>query len=239
MRFDKALASQGFGSRKGCRALIERGAVQVNGVVSSDPDAELSLTGLVFTIDGREWPYAETLYVMLNKPAGTECSHLPTHHQSVFSLLPTHYVERGVQCVGRLDAETTGLLFLSDDGSFVQRLTSPKHHVPKTYLVRCAQPVTDEQLERLRAGVMLSGDPEPARAVNAERHEQGIALTIDEGRYHQVRRMFAAVGNHVEGLHRLSVGSIVLPDSLAPGESRLLTAEDVASLTQKMRGQGV
>lgn len=222
MRLDKALQSQGFGTRKGCRALVEQGRVQVNGVTADDPEAEVDVAGLQLTVEGLAWRYAEHVYLALHKPADVECSHAPTHHPSVFSLLPPHLVARGVQCVGRLDADTTGLLLLSDDGTFVQRLTSPKHGVTKRYLVGCAEPVTDEQLARLAAGVTLNDAPEPVRGEAVRAGERALRLTIGEGRYHQVKRMLAAAGNHVVTLHREAVGGLELPASLAPRQWQLL-----------------
>jgi pseudouridine synthase len=223
MRLDKALQSQGFGSRKDCRALIDRGAVTVNGVVAHDPEVELETAGAVFGIDGISWPYREKLVLAMYKAVGVECSHAPTHHVSVFSLLPRQFVARGVQCVGRLDADTTGLLLLTDDGALVQQLTSPKRKVPKQYLVTTAEPVTDEQLQKLRAGVSLSDGAEVAGACERA-GDRALTLAISEGQYHQVKRMLVAAGNHVMALHRQKVGGLQLPASLAPGAWVELTA---------------
>lgn len=229
-RLDKALQSQGFGTRKACRLLVHRGAVQVNGVLADDPDAEVECAGLVLTIEGVEWRWFETIYLALNKPEGVECSHSPSHHKSVFSLLPEPFVTRGVQCVGRLDADTTGLLLLSDDGSFIQQLTSPKKKVPKTYLVTCAEPVSEAQLSSLAAGVTLSDAPEPVAGEGERVSERVLRLTIHEGRYHQVKRMVAAVGNHVVSLHRQQVGGLELPGSLQAGQWVVLDDRAIAAV---------
>jgi 16S rRNA pseudouridine516 synthase len=223
-RLDKSLQSQGFGTRKACRLLVNRGAVRVNGVLAEDPDADVECEGLVLSIDGIEWPFVESLCLALNKPKGFECSHAPTHHQSVFSLLPEQFVQRGVQCVGRLDADTTGLLLLSDVGSFIQQLTSPKRKVAKTYVVTCAAPVTPEELSKLAAGVTLSDAPEPVVGQCELVSERVLRLTIHEGKYHQVKRMVAAAGNHVVSLHRQSVGGFELPVGLEPGQWVVLDA---------------
>lgn len=223
MRLDKALQSQGFGSRKECRASIEAGQVRVNGRVETDAERELSVDALELVVAGLKWRFRERVSLALHKPAGTECSHQPSHHTSVFSLLPTFLVNRGVQAVGRLDADTTGLLLMSDDGAFIQRLTSPKHHVPKEYLVTCAEPVGDELVAALREGVVLKDAPEPVRAIAAERvGPMTLSLELGEGKYHQVKRMIAAAGNHVTALHRRRIGAFVLPDELAPGAWMLL-----------------
>lgn len=218
MRVDRLLQSQGFGSRKECQALISAGRVQLNGAVSIDADEEFDTSSLlVITIAGASWPYREHLFLALNKPAGIECSHQPTHHKSVFSLLPTHFVTRGLQCVGRLDADTTGLLFLSDDGAFVHAMSSPKRHVPKTYLVTTAEDLTEAQLNALNAPILLRDEKEPAHGSAIRTAPRKLELTIDEGRYHQVKRMLAAVGNRVEHLHRARIGDCALPAELPPG----------------------
>jgi 16S rRNA pseudouridine516 synthase len=232
MRLDKALQSQGFGTRKGCRALVEAGAVRVNGVTASDPDAEVDVAALEFTVGDVTWRFAERVVLALHKPAGTECSRTPTHHPSVFSLLPPHLADRGVQCVGRLDADTTGLLLLSDDGALIQRLTSPRRGVTKRYLVTCAAPVTDEQLAQLRQGVTLNDAPERVQGEAERAGERALRLTIGEGRYHQVKRMLAAAGNHVVTLHRERVGGLELPASLAPGAFTVLDAAARARLEE-------
>ncbi len=231
MRLDKAVQSQGFGSRKECRAAIEAGAVSVNGRVETDPERELSIDALELVVAGVRWRFRERVYLALHKPAGTECSHQPSHHPSVFSLLPTFLVSRGVQAVGRLDADTTGLLLLSDDGAFIQRLTSPKHHVPKEYLVTCAAPVLDDLVAALREGVVLKDAPEPVRALAAERvGPMTLSLEIGEGTYHQVKRMIAAAGNHVAALHRRRIGAFVLPETLSAGAWQILEDEPLRAL---------
>lgn len=223
MKLEKVLQSQGFGSRKHCRALIEGGRVHVAGQGVDDPEREVTLEGLDVEVDGTSWRCREKVYLALHKPVGVECSHAPSHHASVFSLLPSFLVERGVQTVGRLDADTSGLLLLTDDGAFIQRHTSPKWKVPKVYEVTCAEPVTEAQLEALRAGVVLADDPSPARGDAQALAERTLRLTITEGRYHQVRRMLAAVGNHVVALHRTGVGELSLPQELGPGAWALVT----------------
>ena len=140
-----------------------------------------------------------------------------------------------MQAVGRLDQDTTGLLLLSDDGKFIHRMTSPRHHVPKVYEVQVKHALDDRQVARLLEGVVLDDDPKPVRAAAcAARGDTHLQLTLTEGKYHQVKRMVAAVGNRVEGLHRSSIGPVVLPEDLLPGQWRWLTAEEVQVLTQKV-----
>ena len=231
MRLAQILFSQGFGTRRECAGLIHAGQVEVGGAVVDDPDAELPTEGLVFSVQGRAWPYHAQALVMLHKPPGYECSAKPRHHPSVLSLLPPPLRTRGVQSVGRLDENTTGLLLLTDDGALIHRLTSPKHHVPKVYEVGAKHPVDDGQLERLRSGVVLDDDPKPMRAAACEQTgERTLRLTLTEGKYHQVKRMVAAAGNRVETLHRSAFGALVLPAELKPGQWRWVDAAERAAL---------
>ncbi len=221
------LFSQGFGTRRHCAALIADGQIQVGGVRLDDPQVSLGTDGLVFSVQGQPWPYHAKAVVMLHKPAGYECSAKPRHHPGVLALLPAPLRERGVQSVGRLDADTTGLLLLTDDGALIHRLTSPKHHVAKVYEATCKHPLAADTVARLLAGVVLDDDPEPVRAIACERTGASqLRMTLTEGRYHQVKRMVAAVGNRVEGLHRCAVGGMTLPESLAPGQWCWLDAVD-------------
>jgi 16S rRNA pseudouridine516 synthase len=235
MRLAQILFSQGFGTRRLCAGLIAAGEVTIRGEVIDDPQAEVPTDGLVFHVQGKAWPYHASALILLNKPAGYECSRKPKHHPGVLSLLPPPLRERGVQPVGRLDEDTTGLLLLTDDGPLIHRLTSPKHHMPKVYDVRCKHPVSDEQLARLRSGVMLDDEPLPVRAAAAERagsasDGHALTLTLVEGKYHQVKRMLAAVGNRVETLHRSRFGVLVLADDPAPGRWRWVDADERAAL---------
>ena len=233
------LFSQGFGTRRECLALIERGGVAIGGAVVRRKDEVFTEHGLQFTVNGEAWTYAERAYLMLNKPAGYECSQTPKHWPSVYSLLPAPLTMRptkssvnGVQAVGRLDQDTTGLLLLSDDGQFIHRMASPKHHVPKRYVVTTKHAVDDAAISALLAGVVLNDAPEAVAAVACERvSDVQIQLTLTEGKYHQVKRMLAAVGNRVEALHRAQIGRLQLDANLAEGQWRWLSAADVAELS--------
>lgn len=233
------LFSQGFGTRRVCCGLVQQGHVSVGELahVVHDPLQDFEPEGLVFYVQGQRWQYQAQAYLMLHKPVGHECSQKPGAWPSIYTLLPAPLRSRpggaasGVQAVGRLDQDTTGLLLLSDDGRFIHRLSSPKHHVPKVYEVRCKHPVTDAQIQALLAGVVLDDDPRPVRAAAAQA-DNGVhlRLTLTEGKYHQVKRMVAAVGNRVEVLHRSQVGHLVLPPDLAPGQWRWLSVEEVSAL---------
>ena len=240
MRLDDVLFSQGFGTRRLCAGLIEQGYVAVTGQPCTDPAAEVDAldAAFAFSVQGERWPYRARAYLMLHKPTGHECSHRPGAWPSVYTLLPPPLRQRpapgkvaGVQAVGRLDQDTTGLLLLSDDGTFIHRMNSPRRHVPKVYEVTTRHPLDDRQLARLREGVVLDDDPKPVRAAACEAPaERHLVLTLTEGKYHQVKRMVAAVGNRVEALHRSRIGGLYLPADLASGQWRWLEAADLALL---------
>ena len=245
MQLQEVLYSQGFGTRRVCAGLVQQGWVQLYGdgaaappVLCTDAAHEVEPEGLRLRVQGVDWPYHAKAYVMLHKPAGTECSQKPSAYPSIYTLLPAPLRQRpckgalqGVQAVGRLDQDTTGLLLLSDDGQFIHRLSSPKKHVPKVYRVQLKHAVTAQQVQQLLAGVVLDDDPRPVRAAACEMLEpNAIDLTLTEGKYHQVKRMLAAVGNRVEGLHRWRMGALELDATLAPGQWRWLTPADLALL---------
>ncbi len=237
LELDRLLQRQGFGTRKACGALIAAGQVSVRVAgedafrLCTEPSARFAPADFSFRIDGETWQFRERVYLALNKPAGYECSAQPQHYPSVLSLLPRPLMQRGVQCVGRLDQDTTGLLLLSDDGDFIHALTSPKKHVPKVYEAFTKHPLDDSQLAALAAGVVLRDAPEPVRALDCRRiGEKCLRLTIAEGRYHQVKRMVAAAGNRVESLHRVTIGAYDLPASLAPGKWLWLGEGELARL---------
>ncbi len=244
MQLQEVLYRQGFGTRRVCAGLIQQGWVRVfeagsQGFVEVvDAATEVAEDGLRFTVQGVEWEYHEHAYLMLHKPAGTEVSQKPSAYPSVYTLLPAPLRQRpqkgpvqGVQAVGRLDQDTTGLLLLTDDGQFIHRMSSPKRHIPKVYEVTTKHPVQASQVQRLLEGVVLDDDPKPVRAAACEAvSDHEVRLTLTEGKYHQVKRMLAAVGNRVEALHRSRIGTVELPGDLVPGQWRWLRAEERSGL---------
>ncbi len=245
MQLQDILYSQGFGTRRVCAGLIQQGLVQVyetnqaaEPIACAQAATEFVAEGLRFRVRGVDWPYHEKAYVMLHKPAATECSQKPSTYPSIYTLLPSPLRLRpqkgavqGVQAVGRLDQDTTGLLLLTDDGKFIHRMSSPRHHVPKVYEVTVKHPLDAAQVQKLLAGVVLDDDPKPVRAAACEAVSgQHLRLTLTEGKYHQVKRMVAAVGNRVEALHRSQIGGLRLPDDLAPGQWRWLSQSDLDSI---------
>ena len=238
MQLQDILYTQGFGTRRVCAGLIQQGHVQVQQQRCTDATADFDTAGLRFTVQGMEWPYAEKAYLVLNKPAATECSQKPSTYPSIYTLLPAPLRMRpqkstvqGVQAVGRLDQDTTGMLLLTDDGQFIHRMASPRHHVPKVYEVRVKHPLDAKQISKLLNGVVLEDDPKPVRAAACEAlGELHLRLTLTEGKYHQVKRMVAATGNRVEGLHRSQIGGLKLPADLAVGQWRWLNEQELSLL---------
>ncbi len=237
MYLEKILQSQGFGSRKQCRAVIESGQVKVEMIPCFDSKVHFSTDNFEFCVAGQTWLYREKVYIALNKPIGFECSHHPQHHPSVFSLLPPQLIGRGVQCVGRLDHDATGLLLLTDDGAYLHALTHPRRHVPKRYRITMHEPVTAAQVRQLEVGVELVGEKELLYAHHCEvggmsEGDSGdphiLSFTIHQGIYHQVKRMIAAVGNHVVALHRAEIGQFKL-DGIADGQWVYLDQEQQQS----------
>lgn len=232
LSLDRILQSQGFGTRKYCRALIEDGDVAINGAVQDNYKATIETDGLVLEVFGEEWVYREHLYIALYKPSDYECSRKPSHHPGVLTLLPEQFTWREVQPVGRLDHDTTGMLLMSDDGPFIHAQSSPKRHVPKVYLATTAEPVTDELVAQMLAGVQLHDEPAPLAAVTCiKRGENQLEIVLEQGKYHQVKRMLAAAGNHCSALHRAAIGQLQLESlGLQEGEWCYLTPEQLALL---------
>lgn len=232
---DRILQSQGIGTRKQCRELIRTGEVSIQGECITDYQTQFNTEGLTFTLFDEEWEYRAQVYICLNKPKNYECSRKPSHHPGVLSLLPDVFTERDVQPVGRLDHDTTGMLLLSDDGKFIHTQSSPKHHVPKLYLATTAEPVTDTLIEKLYTGVQLHDEPAPiaaqsCRAVGSHQLE----IVLSQGKYHQVKRMLAAAGNHCAALQRTQIGSLTLASlNLEEGQWCYLNEEHLSQLTHK------
>ena len=228
MRLEQILFTQGFGIRHECRGLIVNGHVTINQTVVEDPQSDFDVNGLVFSVDGVNWPYVEKAIIAMNKPTGYECSRKPLHHPSVLSLLPAPLRNRGVQPVGRLDEDTTGLLILTDDGALIHRLTHPKKHVSKIYRVTAKHAMTQEMFGRLLEGVMLDGEREKVAADDLVQIDDYVfEMQITQGKYHQVKRMVAAVGNRVSALHRVALGNYHLPDDLTVSKWRFIRREEL------------
>lgn len=232
LSLDRILQSQGFGTRKYCRELIDDGEVSIDGVVHDHFKELIDTEGLVLRIFDEDWEYREHVYLCLNKPANFECSRKPSHHPGVLTLLPEQLSWRDVQPVGRLDHDTTGMLLMSDDGPFIHAQSSPKRHIPKVYVATTAEPVTDELIATLLSGVQLHDEPAPLSAQTCVRlGEYQLQIVLEQGKYHQVKRMLAAAGNHCAALSRTAIGQLSLTSlGLAEGEWCYLTPQQLSLL---------
>lgn len=234
MTLDRILQSQGFGTRKWCRELIADGEVTVGGETVTDHRAAFDTSDFAFKVFGEVWQYRTHVYVALNKPAGYECSRKPSHHPGVLTLLPEQFSWRDVQPVGRLDHDTTGLLLLSDDGAFIHAQSSPRRHVPKRYVATTDAPADDALVERLLSGVQLHDEPAPLAAQACRRLAPcQLEIVLEQGKYHQVKRMLAAAGNHCAALRRVAIGRLTLDAlGLEEGEWRYLDEAQLDLLAQ-------
>ena len=219
MTLNKLLQTQGFGTRRDCEQMIVDGRVRVSGKVVTESGTPLAPESLALEVDGQPWVCREYIYVVLNKPADHECSRKPSHHPSVLSLLPPLFSKRNTQPVGRLDHDTTGMLLLSDDGTFIHRQSSPKHHVPKTYAATTHEPVTAKLIAMLLSGVKLVDEREPLAALSCRQLDSHrVEIVLEQGKYHQVKRMLAATGHHCDALVRTAIGQLKLEQlELQPG----------------------
>jgi len=233
LTLDRILHTQGFGTRKWCRELIARGEVSIAGTAFTDTYAKIETNNLEFTIFDELWIYREHVYIALNKPANFECSRKPSHHPGVLTILPDQFTRRDVQPVGRLDHDTTGLLLMSDDGAFIHTQSSPRHHVPKVYIATTHEPVTPGLIELLLKGVKLHDEPNPLAAETCRMiDENNLEIVLEQGKYHQVKRMLAAAGNHCTALTRSQIGNLRLNAlQLSAGEWCYLDASQIALLT--------
>lgn len=234
LRLDRLLANLGYGSRREVQQLVHAGLVKLDGVEVEDADQRIPVTRDLserMRIQGKPLDPPPGLALMLHKPLGVTCSHKEAG-PLVYSLLPDRWRRRdpAISTVGRLDKETSGLLLMTDDGNLLHRIISPRANIAKRYHVTLDRPLKGDEAEIFAAGtLMLEGEDKPLLpAVMEPLSDKSAHLTITEGRYHQVRRMFAAIGNHVTVLHRDKIGNLPLPDDLEPGQYRLLTQADLA-----------
>lgn len=237
VRLDRLLGNLGYGSRREVAAMARDGRVRLDGAPLRAMDERLPLTPDLATrllVDGEGLDPLPGLVLMMHKPLGMSCSHKEAG-ALVFDLLPPRWRRRDppISGIGRLDKDTSGLLLLTDDGALLHAIISPRAEIAKRYQVGLARPLRDDAAALLAAGtLMLAGETKPLRpALLAPRSPTEVALTITEGRYHQVRRTFAALGNHVVSLHRDAIGGLILPADLEAGCFRLLAADEVAAVT--------
>jgi len=236
LRLDRLLANMGYGSRREIGLLTGAGLVVLDGAPLRDSDQRIPVTPDLaqrMLVDGEPLDPPPGVALMLHKPLGVTCSHKEAG-PLVYGLLPDRWRRRdpALSTVGRLDKETSGLLLLTDDGALLHRIIAPKSNVAKRYQVTLDRPLKGNEAAILSSGtLMLEGEDKPLLPVEMEAEDAThCTVTLHEGRYHQVRRMFAAMGNHVDALHRDKVGGLTLPDDLAAGEYRILGPEAIATI---------
>lgn len=232
MRLDKFLAENTGLTRSQANKALRQSAVTINGEIEKNGATKISREDEI-CFEGELLPWVEDgLYFMLYKPQGYVCSNDDGDYPTIYQFFD-YPLARKLHSAGRLDMDTTGLVLLTDDGQWSHRITSPKHHCEKTYLVTLADPVENHYMQACAEGVLLRGEKEPTKPAKLEiLDDYNVNLTISEGRYHQVKRMFAALGNKVTGLHRWKIGAIELDENLAEGEFRALSETEISGFNK-------
>lgn len=229
-RLDKALASQGTMSRKDVKEIIKKGRITVNGKVVVKGDVKIDLQNDKITLDGEPIILKNHIYIMMNKPQGVISASDSESDETVVDLVPDELYRKGLFPAGRLDKDTTGFVLITDDGDFAHKILSPKNHIFKTYLARLEHKLTDDDIALLENGITLA-DGTTLKESKVEIIEEGdsplVKIMICEGKYHQVKRMFAAAGNKVMSLHRTKMGELELDNTLNPGECREITPSEL------------
>lgn len=232
-RLDKLIALNCNVSRKEARELVKSGKVKVNGVIVLRSEELVDISADTIDVNGFEFASKNHIVIMMNKPDGVITATKDEHKKTVIDLIPDNLMRRSLFPCGRLDRNTEGLLIITDDGELCHKIVSPSHHVYKTYIATLTRPLDSKAIKELETGVVLTDGTEclPAK-INYLRddYEYRCEIKICEGKYHQVKRMFLAVGNHVDKLRRTAIGGLELDDSLAPGECREMTKEEVELL---------
>ncbi len=228
MRLDKFVSHATGLPREISKRLIRKRQVQVNGTMVSNAAYQVVETDVV-SMEGQDLHIAGPRYLMLHKPVGYVCANEDGDHPTVLDLIDDMDKE-GLSIGGRLDIDTTGLVLLSDDGQWLHRVTSPKHLFSKVYRATLQEPLSQQTIDSFAAGMLLRGEDKPTAPAQCEAlPDNGARVTLNEGRYHQVKRMFAACGNHVLSLHRESIGTVTLDETLAEGQTRALTDTEIQS----------
>lgn len=230
LRLDKLISSQGLYNRKQAQQLIKEGSVKVDGITVRDRGVHIDPEVNCVAVKGEPFVVEKFVYLMLNKPKGVVSATNDPKVKTVIDLVPEEYKNRNLFPAGRLDITTTGFVLITDDGDFAHRILSPKNHIEKTYEARLAEAVTDEQLKKVADGIVLGDGTEcmPAKLRVLENTGKPLVeIKICEGKYHQIKRMFAAAGNGVVELKRTRMGKLDLDDSLPEGECRKLSEDEV------------
>lgn len=236
LRLDKLISSQGAYSRKEAQQLIKNGSVRVDGVIVRDRGAHIDPDKNKVSVNSVPFEISRYIYIMLNKPKGVVSATNDRDVKTVIDLVPDEFKKRNLFPAGRLDITTTGFVLITDDGDFAHRILTPKNHIEKTYHARLAQPVDEDQLKAVAEGIVLGDGTQclPAKLKVIDDTENPLVeIKICEGKYHQIKRMFAAAGNGVIELKRTMMGALELDESLAPGECRRLTDDEILLIQQK------
>lgn len=232
MRLDKFIAENTGLTRSQANKALRQSAVKINGEIEKDGARKISQDDEIYFEDQLLTWVEDGQYFMLNKPQGCVCSNDDGDYPTIYQFFD-YPLSTKLHSAGRLDVDTTGLVLLTDDGQWSHRITSPKHHCEKTYLVTLADPVESHYVQACAEGILLRGEKSPTKPAKLEiLDDYNVNLTISEGRYHQVKRMFAALGNKVIGLHRWKIGAVELDENLTEGEYRPLTAKEIESLVK-------
>ncbi len=232
MRLDKYLAETAQCTRSEAKTMLQKGRVTVNGAVCKKGDTQLKEADVV-SVDGRPLKYQKFVYIMLNKPEGVVSASTDKRDTTVVDLVGNAYPRRELFPAGRLDKTSTGFVLLTDDGGFAHDILAPKRHVSKTYTVVIDTPLTDEMKDGFAGGVTLADGTELSPAEVEAVSEDGLTVRVKlkQGVYHQIKRMFGVYGAGVNALHRDAIGGLALDESLAPGEWRELSDDEVAEIT--------
>lgn len=222
MRLDKFLAHSGFGTRNEVKKLIKKGLVKVNGMQVKDPDLKINEDKDIVQVADQTVKIQKWVYIMMNKPQGYVCSNDDPFSLTVFSLIPENLHYRDLHTVGRLDKDAEGLLIITNNGQYTHKVISPKKHIEKEYIVKLERTIDIEKIKMFEDGIILDDGYKTLPAKYTVIDDFTISLTIHEGKYHQIKRMFEAIGNKVVYLKRVRIGGLKLDESLEPGKCKLL-----------------
>ncbi len=231
MRLDKLVASQGKYSRNDVKKLIKQGQILVDGECAKSPELQVDPDSSEVVICGELLKYKEHIYIMMNKPAGVVSATDDKTHKTVLDLVPPELYRDGLFPAGRLDADTTGFVLLTDDGDFAHRILSPKNHIEKTYIATLAEELTDEDIEALEQGIVLKDGYECLPCKINRKNYKEIEIKICEGKYHQIKRMIAARNNKVLTLKRVKMGGLPLDIDIKEGFCKEITQEELVKIT--------
>ncbi len=226
-RIDKIIASQGEHSRKDVKRLIKLGKVKIDGKIIKNSEEKCDPNISEIAVNGKIMSFKKHVYLMMNKPKGVVSATKDAKIKTVVDLVPPELFREGIFPAGRLDSDTTGFILLTDDGDFAHDILSPKKHIMKTYIATLTDEITDSDIEHFKRGVELKDGTLCLEAVLEKLDETTVQVQIHEGKYHQIKRMFAAIGNHVVELKRVKMGELELDLSLAEGECRELSAAEL------------